>query len=76
MSIKRTPVTVRGWVAHVAVLFVMIYGTMYVFMRVFQWSLFLSAPVSSVLSVGSAYLASRWAEAPRTSTKAQRERSR
>ena len=63
MSTKRTPGTVRGWIAYVATLSVMIFGTMYLFMRVFRWSLFLSAPLSSLLSAVAAYLACRCAEA-------------
>ena len=65
MSTKRTPRTIRGWVAYLVILAVMIFGTMYLFMRVFQWSLFLSAPLSSLLSVGAACLACRWAEGAR-----------
>jgi len=62
MSIKRRPRTIRGWVAYVASLSAMMVGTMYLFMRVFGWGLFLSAPLSSLLSVGVAYVACRWAE--------------
>lgn len=65
MSTKRTPGTVRGWVAYVAALSVMSFGTMYLFMRVFQWSLFLSAPLSALVSVGTANLVCRCAEGTR-----------
>lgn len=76
MSTKRIPGTVRGWVAYVATLSVMIFGTMYLFMRVFRWGLFLSAPLGSLLSVGAAYLACRWAESrPQNSAAADHETS-
>jgi hypothetical protein len=54
MNTKRIWSVARVHITYVVVLWLLLFSTSYLFMDVFHWGLFLSAPVSSLVSVGLA----------------------
>ncbi len=62
MSAKSISLIAKVHIPYLIILWLLLYGTSYIFMAVFHWGLFVSAPISSLISVGAGALFRRWWE--------------